>query len=271
MVEEENYITIMGFMVSTLKLKGSELLVYALIYGFSQDNQSKFYGSRRYIAEWFNCSLPTIDKALEGLIQKDLIIKETEVINGVIFNRYRCNKETLQGIKKLYRGSKETLHNNNINNNINNMNIIYNWDNNENCECKTQDNTICQRRSTYNINGKNYCNQHSKPVISKLLLNVQEETEKKTIFKKPTIDEIQEYCYERGNYIDANTFYDFYESKNWFIGKNKMKDWKAAIRTWEKRDNKKPKILPNWYNKEIPESEIIDNKDFNNFIEEFRK
>ena len=57
-------------------------------------------------------------------------------------------------------------------------------------------------------------------------------------FVKPTIEEIQEYCLERKNGINANAFYDFYESKNWMIGKNKMKDWKACIRTWEQRNKK---------------------------------
>ena len=57
-------------------------------------------------------------------------------------------------------------------------------------------------------------------------------------FKKPTVNEIAEYCIERKNNIDAETFYDFYESKDWKIGKNKMKSWKACVRTWEKRQTK---------------------------------
>jgi len=57
-------------------------------------------------------------------------------------------------------------------------------------------------------------------------------------FNKPTIIEIKDYCLERNNNIDANSFFDFYESKGWFVGKNKMKDWKAAVRTWELRENK---------------------------------
>ena len=56
--------------------------------------------------------------------------------------------------------------------------------------------------------------------------------------KKPSIDEIKDYCLERNNDIDAEQFYDFYESKNWYVGKNKMKDWRACIRTWEKRQVK---------------------------------
>jgi len=57
-------------------------------------------------------------------------------------------------------------------------------------------------------------------------------------FKKPEVNDIKEYCLERNNGIDSETFFDFYESKNWMVGKNKMKDWKACIRTWEKRKNK---------------------------------
>ena len=62
-------------------------------------------------------------------------------------------------------------------------------------------------------------------------------------FKKPKKIEIKVYCVERQNNIDEEAFYDFYESKNWYIGKNKMKDWKAAVRTWERRDKKKPQTM----------------------------
>ena len=55
-------------------------------------------------------------------------------------------------------------------------------------------------------------------------------------FTPPSLEEVQTYCKERENGINAQSFIDFYESKGWFIGKNKMKDWKAAIRTWEKRN-----------------------------------
>ena len=57
-------------------------------------------------------------------------------------------------------------------------------------------------------------------------------------FLKPTRFDIKGYCIERKNNVDCETFYDFYESKDWLIGKNKMKDWKACVRTWEKRNNK---------------------------------
>lgn len=58
-------------------------------------------------------------------------------------------------------------------------------------------------------------------------------------FIPPTVEEVSAYCTERGNSVDAESFVDFYASKGWMIGKNKMKDWKAAVRTWEQGDKRK--------------------------------
>ena len=60
-------------------------------------------------------------------------------------------------------------------------------------------------------------------------------------FVPPTIEEVTAYCQERNNGINPQTFIDFYQSKGWFIGKNKMKDWKAAVRTWEQNRKDQPK------------------------------
>lgn len=59
------------------------------------------------------------------------------------------------------------------------------------------------------------------------------------LFNKPSINDVELYCIERNNKIDAISFVNFYESKGWMVGKNKMKDWRAAVRTWEMRDNNK--------------------------------
>ena len=69
------------------------------------------------------------------------------------------------------------------------------------------------------------------------------DSNKKALFKKPTLDEVKNYCILRKNNIEAESFIDFYESKDWLIGKNKMKDWKACVRTWESREKKKPKTM----------------------------
>jgi len=55
-------------------------------------------------------------------------------------------------------------------------------------------------------------------------------------FAPPTPDEVREYCQEKGYNVDAERFVDFYESKGWMVGKNKMSDWQAAVRTWVKRN-----------------------------------
>ena len=68
---------------------------------------------------------------------------------------------------------------------------------------------------------------------------------KRKTFTKPTIDEIQDYCIERNNKVNAEHFYDYYESNGWKVGKNSMKDWKAAVRTWERSEYRKPTVKKN--------------------------
>lgn len=74
-VKDNNFIAIQGWMRTRLDLKGNELLIYALIYGFSQDGQSRFTGSRKYIADWCGCSLDTVDRSLRSLVSKGLLAK----------------------------------------------------------------------------------------------------------------------------------------------------------------------------------------------------
>jgi allophanate hydrolase subunit 1 len=64
--------------------------------------------------------------------------------------------------------------------------------------------------------------------------NEKNEKNERSIFIEPTYNEILEYCTQRKNGIDVNKFLNFYASKGWMVGKNKMKDWKACVRSWEK-------------------------------------
>lgn len=66
--------------------------------------------------------------------------------------------------------------------------------------------------------------------------------DKKKIFIPPTVEEVENYCRERKNRVDAQSFVDFYSSKGWMIGKNHMKDWKAAVRTWERNNKGSPQV-----------------------------
>jgi len=123
----ENYITIQGWMINDLNLKGNELLLYAIIYGFSQNGEGEYYGSQRYISKAMKISLPTANKLINSLLKKGLIIKKEESHYQAVFKR----KEGLVVLKKVKQGVKETLTvgvketltnkyntNNNINNNI---------------------------------------------------------------------------------------------------------------------------------------------------------
>ena len=65
-------------------------------------------------------------------------------------------------------------------------------------------------------------------------------TTKRKHFEKPTLSQITQYCLERNNNVNAEQFYDYYESNGWKVGKNAMKDWKACVRTWERNGYDKP-------------------------------
>ena len=63
---------------------------------------------------------------------------------------------------------------------------------------------------------------------------------KRKVFKRPTVEEVREYCLERHNGIDPESFVAFYDSKGWKIGNSPMKNWKSAVITWEKRNRENP-------------------------------
>lgn len=69
---------------------------------------------------------------------------------------------------------------------------------------------------------------------------VDESSKKPKKFIKPSLEDVSNYCFERNNNVDPQTFIDYYESVGWKVGKSPMKDWKAAVRTWEGRNKNKP-------------------------------
>lgn len=130
-ITDKNYINIQGWMYSLGCKRLEEVVVYALIYGFSQDEETKFNGSLSYIQEFLMCSKPTAISVIKSLMDMGLIQKNQYTINKVVFNQYtaiippplpvvknsyQCGKEILQG------GSKEFLQQINIDNNKGNIN-----------------------------------------------------------------------------------------------------------------------------------------------------
>ncbi len=88
---KERYIVVQEFMVRDLHLKGNDLLVYAIIYGFSQDGEQAFSGSLGYLAEWTSSTKQGIMKNLNNLIERNLIKKTEENKNGVRNCKYTTN------------------------------------------------------------------------------------------------------------------------------------------------------------------------------------
>ncbi len=130
MINPGTYYTVQAWMVNDLGLRDKELAVYAIIYGFSQDGNSVYSGSARYLSEWIGCSRPTVMKVLKSLTEKKLLIKRDVSQNGVVFCTYRavlgcvdslhpvkefdtpCKDFDGEGVKEFDTPCKDSLQNN---------------------------------------------------------------------------------------------------------------------------------------------------------------
>lgn len=103
---DNNYFVVHGWMRNQLGLRGNALDIYAIIYGFSQTDHQEFTASINYLCEWLGVSRPTVINTLKELVEKELLLKESREVNGVIFNKYRA---VLPPVKNFDWGSKEIL------------------------------------------------------------------------------------------------------------------------------------------------------------------
>lgn len=92
-------------------------------------------------------------------------------------------------------------------------------------------------------------------------------------FKKPSLEEVKEYCLERNNNVDPKKFIDFYEVNNWTDSKgNKVKSWKQKVITWESHQPKqKEDIIPEWFNKDLDNPDLATASEMNKILEEIQK
>ena len=118
-INERNFITLEGWMRADLKLSGNELIVYAIIYGFSQNKQGTFAGSLQYLADWVGCSKRTVMRALNKLVEEQFITKTETVLNN---NEKRVSYQAEMGCEKTSQGVKT---NNNTNNNHRDTNNVH--------------------------------------------------------------------------------------------------------------------------------------------------
>ena len=94
LVKSKDFIVIQEFMVRDLHLKGNDLLVYAIIFDFSQTEEQKFSGSLRYLAGRINSTKQSVLNSLKSLMRKGYIKKEEQIINGVKYCSYRISKKS---------------------------------------------------------------------------------------------------------------------------------------------------------------------------------
>ena len=100
-INERNFVTLEGWMRTDLKLSGNELIVYAIIYGFSQNKQGTFTGSLQYLADWVGCSKRTVMRTLNRLVEEKFITKTETVLNN---NEKRVSYQVDRGCDKLSGG-----------------------------------------------------------------------------------------------------------------------------------------------------------------------
>ena len=128
-VGEDNFVVLQGWMLDEeFDLSARELIILGLINGFSQDGESKYQGNLAYIQEWARCkSKHTTIDTLKSLEEKGLIVKENELVNGVLFNRYKAicrgSAKIAPPVQKLQGGSAKIAPNIYIDNNISSSTI----------------------------------------------------------------------------------------------------------------------------------------------------
>ena len=158
-IKDGSYINIQSFMVTELELKGNELLVYAIIYGFSQAENTYFSGSLQYLADWTNSTRQGIMKNLKSLIDKGLIEKVGEnkqinyykahrPVNKVYQSTEFTGKQSLQDMSTEFTGTcKQSLHNNIDNNIDNNITTTTKLDNLNNIDQNSKDSSTSSSSS----------------------------------------------------------------------------------------------------------------------------
>ena len=228
MIKDEDFILMPGFTITRLGLTGNERLLYSLIWGFTKDGESEFTGSINYMAEWLNLSRRSVFNILNSLENKGLIERTDTFVNNVKLVKY---KALLPDIIQFHRGCKnftgvvQKLHWGGAKTSLNNIedNINNNISSNINSEINLN-----------SSNSKNNLKKEEKEYISESNdSSIYLEKEKKKRFVKPSFKEVEAYIREQNYDIDAQTFFDYYESCGWTVGKNKpMKDWKASVRYW---------------------------------------
>ena len=168
----------------------------------------------------------TVAAALKNLEQLDMIAVDNGFYTIVGWGEYqnvdgmdKVREQTRKRVAEFKKNKKSQVGNVTSNAEVTHGNVTGNTE-------VTQGNATEEEEKEYNTLSISACTRVAPP--------------KAPYFTPPTIEEIREYCVSRNNNVNPEQFYDFYESKGWMVGNARMKDWKAAVRTWERRSERAP-------------------------------
>ena len=185
-----------------------------------------------------------IEKSLFTIIKPFIDSSEKRRSGGAPLGNKNAKKKkqpietTENNIKQPIETTIETTETNNKNKNKNkNMNMNMNMKENIGEYCQPNVNQLTTKCQP--IDNQTTAQYSIDKVSIDKVNNIGDKKRKR--FIPPTLSEVQAYCKERNNNVDAETFVNFYQSKDWYVGKNKMKDWKAAVRTWENKSRQENK------------------------------
>lgn len=226
----DNFIVIQGFAIKDLNLSGNELICYSIIYGFTQDGESKFSGGLSYIAEALNISKNSAKSVLERLISKGLIVKIDRVINRIKFCDYVAvvpDTKNLYPVQETCTPRTRNLYTPPVQETCTNNNII---------------------KEEYNI-------IHNIAEQKDLFGNTQEKKETKTLFRNSEIYKLAniedndysrfEQLFDGAEFEQIDLIYYFHSVADWSDSSNKKRTkrgWIATIRNFIRGDIEKGKL-----------------------------
>ena len=235
---EKGFITILPFMTDELCLNGNELIVYAFLYGFSQEGKGEYFGGLQYLMK--RCGIKSNKTAIEILAKmtsEELVIKSSKGLGKV--TAYRINNKAIKKHTRVETTLVQKLHYPRVKSTLptrvestpikeNNIKEIYI----EKENIKEKEPQAAETTTT------------TEPIIEPEVVEAEElkkekssaQKERKTM-ERPTLDEVRAKIMEKGYSAEAEAFWNYYESNGWKVGKNPMKKWESALVTWQKKEN----------------------------------
>ena len=220
-MKDNSFYVVQGWMINKLKLKGNNLHVFAVIYGFSKDEKSVYNGGNKYLCESVGATKNTVIKSLKFLEDAGLIIKQEKVVSNVTFNEFYHNA---QGVQKLVGGSAETAQIPGAETAPNNI-PIHNIDNNK----KATTVPVEPAQEATDLFGK------------------APNPNKKTIFENSAYFDINIFKKKLKDVEVLGVDIEYYHRaiNNWSTSKYQKrtaKGWVATARTWMEKDKDKGKL-----------------------------